>query len=224
MAEIYQRFAAERPAVTTEHRLYVGDSNYNVHAILSVCNQTTGTQTYSVAHCPNGHGDALAPVENWRAYQVEIDPGPPHEISLILTNTESVRIKAGEADAVSFMLTGVKYSGGDVCGILASARPANTSEALLYTCPAGYTVQGSVSVSNQTTSALTYRMAICGNTHGDNPALGADWRCFDVEIGNNSPPHEISVNLKAGESIRIKSSQADGINFLLSGYKIEIAE
>ena len=224
MAEIYQRFAAERPAVTTEHRLYVGDSNYNVHAILSVCNQTTGTQTYSVAHCPDGHGDALAPVENWRAYEVEIDPGPPHEISMILTNTESIRVKAGLADAVSFMLTGVKYSGGDVCGILASARPINTNETLLYTCPAGYTVQGSISVSNQTSGALTYRIAVCGNTHGDNPALAADWRCYDVEVGNNSPPHEVSINLRGGESVRIKSSQANGINFLFTGYKIEIAE
>lgn len=107
----------------------------------------------------------------------------------------------------------------DQYGRQAALRPASTNETQLYVCPAGRYFQGRISVCNQTGLSIDYSIARCAAGHGDNPALAADWRCFNVPV-DPGPPHEVTVNMGAGETIRIKASQADSVSFILEGLLI----
>lgn len=107
----------------------------------------------------------------------------------------------------------------DQYGRFAALKPASTGEIQLYACPAGRFFQGRVSVCNQAGEAVEYSIARCAAGHGDNPALSADWRCFNVPV-DPGPPHEITVNMGAGETIRVKTDQADSVSFILEGLLI----
>ncbi len=111
MTDTYGRLAALRPADTAEVQLYAAGAAEQVQGIVSVCNQSSETVQYSIAHCAAEHGDNAALDADWRAYEVELEPNSaPHEISIVLGSEEAVRVKASVADAVSFVFSGITMS------------------------------------------------------------------------------------------------------------------
>ncbi|WP_321495643.1 hypothetical protein [uncultured Desulfobacter sp.] len=108
----------------------------------------------------------------------------------------------------------------DTYGRLAALRPADTAEVQLYAAGSDEQVQGIVSVCNQSSDTVQYSIAHCAAEHGDNAALSADWRNFDVNLEPNEPPHEVSIVLGESETIRVKPSAADSISFIFAGMKM----
>jgi len=97
--------------------------------------------------------------------------------------------------------------------LLASVRPANTSEAALILIGAGTEINGVLRVCNQDSQTRTYQVAHCAATGA---ATGEDWLAYDKQISANET-HEYSIHANATEEIRIKASVADKISFNLSG-------
>ena len=102
---------------------------------------------------------------------------------------------------------------------VASLRPANTYEQQLYVVPANNQVNALLRVCNQDTVARTFRVAHTTTGHGDNPADGDDWVCYDQQVGPGDPPFEISLHLGPAETVRVKASVADKLSFVLEGMK-----
>lgn len=105
----------------------------------------------------------------------------------------------------------------DSYGRIAALRPADTNEVELYECPPGTQVQAVLSVCNQASEMMTYRVAHCASGHGDVAANNEDFRAYDTEIAAGSVPHEYAFNLAAGETIRVRAGNADEISFVLEG-------
>ncbi len=108
----------------------------------------------------------------------------------------------------------------DEYGRQAAERPSDINERELWACPAGRQFQGIVTVCNQSTIDQTYRVARCAAGHGDNPANNEDWRAYDVIVEPGLPAHEISVNMAAAETVRIKANTANSISFAIEGVLI----
>lgn len=108
----------------------------------------------------------------------------------------------------------------DEYGRVAALRPANTNEQQLWVCPVAKSFQGIVTVCNQDTVDRKYSIARCGVDHGDVAAGGSDWRAKDVVLPPGEPPHEISVNMAAGETIRVIADAADQVSFVVEGIKM----
>ncbi len=108
MADEYGRQAAMRPSDINEHELWSCPAGRQFQGIVSICNQDSADQTYSVARCGAAHGDNPANNEDWRAKGATIEAGsPPHEISVNMAPTETIRIKADAAIVISFIVEGV---------------------------------------------------------------------------------------------------------------------
>lgn len=104
MAIEYKRLAAVRPANTTEAELYAVPALTECIAELSIANQGTTKVTFRVAHTD---ASGAATSEDWLAYDQPIEPNGRRVMHLTMGPAETVRIVAGTADQISFVLTGM---------------------------------------------------------------------------------------------------------------------
>ena len=99
-------------------------------------------------------------------------------------------------------------------GILGTAlRPANTSEAEWIVVPTGHEYIGVVRICNQDSAAQTFRLA---HNAATGASTGEDWDCYDtpIEAGETI---DITMEMAAAETLRIKASKADVISFKFTG-------
>lgn len=101
-------------------------------------------------------------------------------------------------------------------GKIASLCPSDTSEAQLLAAPALTEYVGILRICNKGGNANRYYIAHCDAGHGDVGADSDDWLFYNIEIPAYST-NEISITLKATETIRVLSSMADEVIFHLSG-------
>ena len=102
------RIAAMAPSDINEHELYSCPAGTRIRGFVSVCNKTSATRKFGMAHCAAGHGDNPAGAADWRVYECEIDGNsPPHEINIELGPTETIRIISDQADALGFIFEGM---------------------------------------------------------------------------------------------------------------------
>ena len=104
MATEYKRLAALRPADTNEAELYAVPSNSEIIANLTLANQSASAVTFRVAHT-DAAGAATG--EDWLAYDETIPANSRLVIPITAKNPETVRVQAGTADVLSFVLTGM---------------------------------------------------------------------------------------------------------------------
>jgi len=104
------KIASACPANTIEVELYSVPSGMEIDALLRINNLDSYTSAYSVWHCSAGHGNVNANNVDIVAPDVIIDPkgGVPHEISIHAGPTETIRIKSGAANLLTFHLSGNK--------------------------------------------------------------------------------------------------------------------
>ena len=100
----YKRLAANRPAATTEAELYPVPSGSEIIANLTIVNQSASSVDISVAHT-----DAVgaATGEDWLAFEEPLAAYSRLVIPITAKNPETIRIKAGTVDVVSFVLSGM---------------------------------------------------------------------------------------------------------------------
>lgn len=105
MTIAHKRIAASRPAVITEVELYEVPASTEIpSAKLTVVNQHTSAVTFSVAHTD---ATGAATGEDWVRSDVELESKGWRVIHLTMGPLETVRIKAGVVDVVSFVLDGL---------------------------------------------------------------------------------------------------------------------
>ena len=100
----YKRLAASRPANTTEAELYAAPAATEVIGDLYIANQTANAATFRVAHT-DAAGAATS--EDWLAYDETLEANSSKVIHVTLGPLETIRIRAGTADAISFLLSGM---------------------------------------------------------------------------------------------------------------------
>lgn len=100
----YKRLAAVRPANTTEAELYEAPAATEVVADLNIANQTANPVTFRVAHTDV---DGAATSEDWLAYDEVLEGYSRVSMHIILGPAETIRVQAGTADAISFLLSGM---------------------------------------------------------------------------------------------------------------------
>jgi hypothetical protein len=103
----YQRIAANRPAATTEAELYAVPTNTEIVANLTVVNQSASSVDISVAHTD---ASGVATGEDWLAFEEPLAAYSRLVIPITAKNPETIRIKAGTVDVVSFLLSGMVRS------------------------------------------------------------------------------------------------------------------
>ena len=104
MANEYKRLAASRPADTNEAELYASSSDQYIVASLSVCNQTAGELSYSIALTD---ASGAAANEDWICYSFPIQANMAHKRSISLGDGDTIRIKSSSGDGISFVLYGL---------------------------------------------------------------------------------------------------------------------
>ena len=98
---------------------------------------------------------------------------------------------------------------------LAAVRPANTDEQDLYALTSGEVV-GVVHICNQDAGAQTYRIALT-DTGAGVAAANEDWLEYETAIAGHTTYKVTIEGMNATSTIRIKSSAADAISFVLMG-------
>jgi len=105
MADVYNKLASLRPANTNEAELYQVPASTELIGNLMVCNQSAVSRTYRVALTDSS---AAATTDEWIRYDVPLLANLSHDIGPIsLGAGDTIRVRSGTADAVSFVLTGV---------------------------------------------------------------------------------------------------------------------
>ena len=100
---------------------------------------------------------------------------------------------------------------------LAALRPADTNEAELYEVAADEYIVASLHICNQSASEISHSIAI---TDASGAATDEDWICFSFPIQANMT-HKRNISIGDGDTIRVKSSSADDISFVLTGLLIQ---
>jgi hypothetical protein len=100
---------------------------------------------------------------------------------------------------------------------LAALRPADTNEAELYAVAADEYIVASLHICNQSASDLSYSIAI---TDASGAAANEDWICYNFPI-QGTYAHKRNISIGDGDTIRVKSSSADEISFVLTGLLIQ---
>lgn len=100
----YGRMAASRPSATTEAELYAVPSNSEIIANLTIVNQSASSVDISAAHTD---ASGAAAGEDWLAFEEPLAAYSRLVIPITAKNPETIRIKAGTVDAVSFVLSGM---------------------------------------------------------------------------------------------------------------------
>jgi hypothetical protein len=101
----FKRLAASAPASTTEAELYAPASGEEIIANLVITNITGILATFRVAHT-DASGAAAA--EDWLAYDENLAANARITIPIAAKNPETIRIRTGTADALTFHLSGMK--------------------------------------------------------------------------------------------------------------------
>jgi hypothetical protein len=96
---------------------------------------------------------------------------------------------------------------------IAASRPAVTTEAALYAVPAGTEVVGQLTVVNQNTSPVTFRVA---HTDVAGAATGEDWVAYDEPL-EAKERRVLHLSMGPLETVRIQASVADVVSFVLDG-------
>jgi hypothetical protein len=107
MGNVYKRLAALRPANTDEVELYATASDEYIVATLLVCNQDSGVVTYGVAITDTV---GAAAVEDWIAFETEVSANITHRIIIPIGDGNTIRVQVGDANKISFVLTGLKIT------------------------------------------------------------------------------------------------------------------
>jgi len=102
-------------------------------------------------------------------------------------------------------------------GTWADARPADTNEGDLTTAGATVEYIGYVTVTEQGGTDKTYRIAVSNNGSGV-AADASEFIRYDTPLLANLS-HEVPVRIGNSQTVRIRSSSADSISFVLSGMK-----
>ena len=100
---------------------------------------------------------------------------------------------------------------------LAALRPADTVEAELYAVAAGKYIVATLSICNQSAVEVSYSIAL---TDTSGAAADEDWICFSFPIQANLT-HRRNITIGDGNTVRVKSSSADDISFVLAGLLIQ---
>lgn len=100
----YKRLAALAPANTSEAELYPVPSGSEIIANLTICNITAILATFSVAHTDTV---GAATAEDWLANAENLAGHSRIVIPISAKNPETVRVVAGTADALTFILSGM---------------------------------------------------------------------------------------------------------------------
>ena len=100
----YGRLAASAPSGTTEAELYAVPSGVEIVANLVINNITASSANFSVAHT-DASGAATA--EDWLAKTEPLAGYGRVTIPITAKNPETVRVQAGTADVLSFVLAGM---------------------------------------------------------------------------------------------------------------------
>jgi len=105
MADAYDLLATLRPADTNEAELYAVPASTQLIGNLIICNQTAVDRTFRVALTATS---GAATVHQWIRYDIPLLANLPEDIGPIsLGAGRTIRVQAGTADAISFVLTGV---------------------------------------------------------------------------------------------------------------------
>lgn len=104
--ENYDLMAARLDNDILEHSLYLVQANEQIIGKITVCNQTAVAATCRVAINPD---PAVAtPNKNWFRYDYSIDPYKYHDISIVAGPGRDIRVRAGTALSLSFVLMGCR--------------------------------------------------------------------------------------------------------------------
>lgn len=103
--------------------------------------------------------------------------------------------------------------------VLAQSAPSATTEATLYTVPAGYSaVVSTIAVANQAGTSGTYRIAV--RPAADSSTAQKHWIVYGATVGaSDSIMLTLGVTLAAGDVIRVYASSA---NMSFSAFGSEI--
>ena len=108
MTTAYKRFAALRPADTSEAELYEVPASTEVIGTLSICNQDNSARTYDVAFTDV---DGAATGEDWLASAKSIAANETHQITgIAMPAASTIRVKASVADKISFIFYGMEIT------------------------------------------------------------------------------------------------------------------
>lgn len=103
--QTYKRLAAIRPADQAENEMYVVPASMQVVGVLRVANQTASEVDVSVAHTDTS---GAAGSEDWMLYELPLPANLSVTLRPVSLNAgETIRVKTGTADAVSFVLSGL---------------------------------------------------------------------------------------------------------------------
>lgn len=104
MANTYKKLAALRPANTNEAELYAVASGQYVVCNLFVANQDSTDRTFSVAITDSS---GAAADEDWIYYDTPAYANLTYRLKITIGDGNTIRVKAGVADLISFVLTGL---------------------------------------------------------------------------------------------------------------------
>lgn len=104
MAIEYKRLAAAAPADTNEAELYAVPSSSEIIANLVITNVTGTAATFRVAHTDTS---GAAAAEDWLAYDESLAANGRLTIPITAKNPETIRVRSGTADALTFHLAGM---------------------------------------------------------------------------------------------------------------------
>ena len=104
MDDNYGRVAASRPANTSEAELYEVPAGFEFIGLLNICNQDSVSNDYSIALTDES---GAATGEDWLAYEAPLNANADVAYKVFLDEAQTIRIVAGKADVVSFVLMGL---------------------------------------------------------------------------------------------------------------------
>jgi hypothetical protein len=103
----YGRWAALRPANTSEAELLLAGAADSYIVNIQIANQDTVAREYSVA-LTDASGAATG--EDWLAKTSDIEPGRWETLKAVIAPTQSLRVQASAADVISFVVFGMKIT------------------------------------------------------------------------------------------------------------------
>jgi hypothetical protein len=106
-SENYDIIASSFPADTNEASLYEVQEGEQIVATLVVCNQTAATKTFRVAIAAKA---GAAESRNWIEHDTEVQATAPTRVPIVAGPGRDIRIVAGTASSISFVLMGCRRS------------------------------------------------------------------------------------------------------------------
>ena len=104
-SENYDVIASAFPADTTEVSLYEVQEGEQIIANVVVCNQSAAAVTFRLGVAS---GAGAAESRNWLEYDVEVAANKPTRVAIVAGPGRDIRIRAGTASTLSFVLMGCR--------------------------------------------------------------------------------------------------------------------